>query len=58
MAKLSGRPRDSHTHTHIHTHSIAFPFINIPHKRGAFVDESTLTYHYQSKSIVYVRVHF
>lgn len=54
MAKLSGKHRDSHTLPA----SIAFPFINIPHKRGAFIGESTLTHHYQSKSIVYNRVYF
>ena len=44
MAKLSGKHRDSHTLPA----SIAFPFINIPHKSGAFIGESTLTHHYQS----------
>ena len=53
MAKLIGRQRDSHTLPA----SIAFPFINMPHKRGAFIDESALIHHYQSKFIVYFRVH-
>ena len=40
-----------------HRHN--FPVINISHQRGAFVktDETTLTHHSHSKSIVYITVH-